>query len=147
MYQRWPHSDGIRSPGSEHFELREFERDLFQSSAGEFDDEFISSHAAADDSFTKKRVHHFSAQTKLPAFFVALRRLFPVVWVIRNLGEIVGSGTLFSGIEMIFPGTEGLTLFGDNYPGFLVAILPPVILAVCTQRWIVRGLTLGAVKG
>ena len=29
----------------------------------------------------------------------------------------------------------------------LVAILPPVILAVLTQRWIVRGLTLGAVKG
>jgi multiple sugar transport system permease protein len=29
----------------------------------------------------------------------------------------------------------------------LVAILPPVVLAVLTQRWIVRGLTLGAVKG
>ena len=29
----------------------------------------------------------------------------------------------------------------------LVAILPPVALAVLTQRWIVRGLTLGAVKG
>ena len=29
----------------------------------------------------------------------------------------------------------------------LVAILPPVALAVMTQRWIVRGLTLGAVKG
>lgn len=29
----------------------------------------------------------------------------------------------------------------------LVAILPPVIMAVLTQRWIVRGLTLGAVKG
>ena len=29
----------------------------------------------------------------------------------------------------------------------LVAILPPVVLAVLTQQWIVRGLTLGAVKG
>jgi multiple sugar transport system permease protein len=29
----------------------------------------------------------------------------------------------------------------------LIAIMPPVILAVLTQRWIVRGLTLGAVKG
>jgi multiple sugar transport system permease protein len=29
----------------------------------------------------------------------------------------------------------------------LAAILPPVVLAVLTQRWIVRGLTLGAVKG
>ena len=26
---------------------------------------------------------------------------------------------------MIFPGVEGLTLFGEYYPGFLVAILPP----------------------
>ena len=48
-----------------------------------------------------------------------------VLAVLGALREIVGSGTLFSGIEMIFPGTEGLTLFGDNYPGFLVAILPP----------------------
>jgi multiple sugar transport system permease protein len=29
----------------------------------------------------------------------------------------------------------------------LVAILPPVILAMVAQRWIVRGLTFGAVKG
>jgi multiple sugar transport system permease protein len=29
----------------------------------------------------------------------------------------------------------------------LAAILPPVVLAVLTQRWIVRGLTLGAVEG
>ncbi len=48
-----------------------------------------------------------------------------VLAVLGAMREIVGSGTLFSGIEMIFPGTEGLTLFGDNYPGFLVAILPP----------------------
>ena len=48
-----------------------------------------------------------------------------VLAVLGAMREIVGSGTLFSGIEMIFPGTEGLALFGENYPGFLVAILPP----------------------
>ena len=48
-----------------------------------------------------------------------------VLAVLGAMREIVGSGTLFSGIEMIFPGVEGLTLFGEYYPGFLVAILPP----------------------
>ena len=48
-----------------------------------------------------------------------------VLAVLGAMREIIGSGTLFSGIEMIFPGVEGLTLFGDDYPGFLVAILPP----------------------
>lgn len=51
-----------------------------------------------------------------------------LVWVLALLGglrELVGSGTLFSGIEMIIPGAVPLTVFGDNYPGFLLAILPP----------------------
>jgi multiple sugar transport system permease protein len=29
----------------------------------------------------------------------------------------------------------------------LTAIVPPVVLALLAQRWIVRGLTFGAVKG
>lgn len=48
-----------------------------------------------------------------------------VLTVLGAMREVIGSGTLFSGIEMIFPGIQGLTLFGDDYPGFLVAILPP----------------------
>ncbi|MBN8442702.1 MAG: electron transport complex subunit E [Thauera sp.] len=51
-----------------------------------------------------------------------------LVWVLALLGglrELVGSGTLFSGIEMIIPGTSPLQVFGDDYPGFLIAILPP----------------------
>ena len=39
--------------------------------------------------------------------------------------EILGSGTLFAGIEHIFPSMHALTLFGQDYPGFLIAILPP----------------------
>lgn len=48
-----------------------------------------------------------------------------VLAVLGAMREIIGSGTLFSGIEMVLPGMEGLTLFGEAYPGFLIAILPP----------------------
>lgn len=48
-----------------------------------------------------------------------------VLAVLGALREIIGSGTLFSGIEMIIPGARPLQILGDDYPGFLVAILPP----------------------
>ena len=51
-----------------------------------------------------------------------------LVWVLAVLGgvrELIGSGTLFSGIDMIFPGLSAIHLFGEGYPGFLIAILPP----------------------
>lgn len=50
------------------------------------------------------------------------------VWVIGLLGlirEFVGQGTLFSGIEMIFPNAHAIHVLPENYPGFLIAILPP----------------------
>lgn len=45
--------------------------------------------------------------------------------VLGGLREIIGTGLLFSGIEMVIPGTRPLQLFPEDYPGFLVAILPP----------------------
>lgn len=45
--------------------------------------------------------------------------------VLGGLREIIGTGLLFSGIEMVIPGTRPLQLFPEGYPGFLVAILPP----------------------
>ena len=51
-----------------------------------------------------------------------------LVWVLAVLGgvrELLGAGTLFSGIDMIIPGASALNVFGDDYPGFLIAILPP----------------------
>ena len=51
-----------------------------------------------------------------------------LVWVLAVLGgirEVIGSGTLFSGIEMLVPGLSPITLFGSDYPGFLIGILPP----------------------
>ncbi|MDR0716037.1 MAG: electron transport complex subunit E [Azoarcus sp.] len=51
-----------------------------------------------------------------------------LVWVLALLGalrELIGSGTLFSGIDMIFPGLAPLNVLGDGYPGFLFILLPP----------------------
>lgn len=48
-----------------------------------------------------------------------------VLAVLGAMREVVGSGTLLSGIEMIIPGAQPIVLFGDGYPGFLIAILPP----------------------
>jgi len=51
-----------------------------------------------------------------------------LVWVLGVLGgirELLGAGTLFSGIEMLVPGLSAWNVFGNDYPGFLIAILPP----------------------
>jgi electron transport complex protein RnfE len=51
-----------------------------------------------------------------------------LVWVLAVLGgvrELIGNGTLFQGIDMIFPSLSAIELFGDDYPDFLLAVLPP----------------------
>jgi len=45
--------------------------------------------------------------------------------VLGGLREFIGTGMLFSGIEMVIPGAQALQLLPERYPGFLVAILPP----------------------
>lgn len=50
-----------------------------------------------------------------------------VLLAVGSVREILGNGTLFNDMQLLFgEGARGwtLTLF-DNYPGFLVAILPP----------------------
>jgi electron transport complex protein RnfE len=50
------------------------------------------------------------------------------VWVIGLLGtirEFIGQGTILSGIEMIIPGAQGIQVLPEDYPGFLIAMLPP----------------------
>ena len=42
-----------------------------------------------------------------------------------SLGWGMLAGTLFAGIEMIIPGASAISVFGDDYAGFLIAILPP----------------------
>lgn len=53
---------------------------------------------------------------------------FIVLVLIGAIREVIGSGTLFANMQLLFG--EGarawqLTVFGENYKGFLVAILPP----------------------
>ena len=66
------------------------------------------------------------------------------VWVIGLLGairEFIGQGTLFSGIEMIIPGASAWQILPEDYPGFLLAILPPgaffvLGLMIAGRNWI-----------
>ena len=51
-----------------------------------------------------------------------------MLWTLALLGglrELIGAGTLFSGIDMVFPGLQPLQLLPADYPGLLLAILPP----------------------
>ncbi len=51
-----------------------------------------------------------------------------LVWLLALLGgmrELIGTGHLFNGIDMIIPSAQPLRVLPEAYPGFLVAILPP----------------------
>jgi len=51
-----------------------------------------------------------------------------LIWLLGLLGgmrELLGTGYLFNGIDMLIPGAEPLRILPADYPGFLVAILPP----------------------
>jgi electron transport complex protein RnfE len=51
-----------------------------------------------------------------------------MLWTLALLGalrELVGSGTLFSGIDMVIPGATPWQILPEEYPGFLLAALPP----------------------
>ena len=75
------------------------------------------------------RVEAFAAKNGLRAATLdGLVMGIGFVWVIALLGavrELVGQGTLFSGIEMIFPTLSGIQVLPEDYPGFLIAMLPP----------------------
>lgn len=63
-----------------------------------------------------------------------------MLWTLALLGglrELIGGGTLLSGIDMVFPGLQPLQLLPEDYPGFLLALLPPgaFILLGCLIAW------------
>ena len=63
-----------------------------------------------------------------------------MLWTLSLLGglrELIGKGTLFSGIDMVIPGLSPLQLLPADYPGFLLALLPPgaFILLGCLIAW------------
>jgi electron transport complex protein RnfE len=67
-----------------------------------------------------------------------------LVWVLGLLGamrEFLGAGTLLGGIDMIFPGLQPLQVLPADYPGFLLAVLPPgafILLAcmIAAKNWL-----------
>ncbi|MDD2874119.1 MAG: electron transport complex subunit E [Azoarcus sp.] len=75
------------------------------------------------------RVEAFAAKNDaLSSTIDGLLMGFGLLWVLALLGairELIGTGTLFSGIEMIFPDASPLVILGSDYPGFLITILPP----------------------
>jgi electron transport complex protein RnfE len=63
-----------------------------------------------------------------------------VLSVLGTVRELVGQGTLLSGIEMIVPGAQAIQVLPEDYPGFLVGILPPgaffvVGLLIAGRNW------------
>ncbi len=63
-----------------------------------------------------------------------------MLWTLSLLGglrELIGGGTLLSGIDMVFPGLHALQLLPKDYPGLLLAMLPPgaFILLGCMIAW------------
>jgi len=63
----------------------------------------------------------------LDGFMMGLGFLFVLI-AIGAIREVIGAGTLFDNMHLLIgePGYSWkLTLFGDRYKGFLVAVLPP----------------------
>jgi electron transport complex protein RnfE len=60
--------------------------------------------------------------------------------LLGGLRELVGAGTLLAGIEMVIPGTHALQILPEDYPGFLISILPPgafltLGLMIAARNW------------
>lgn len=75
------------------------------------------------------RVEAFAAKNPpLQATFDGMFMGVGMLWTLALLGglrELIGSGTLFGGIDLVFAGASALQLLPENYPGFLLALLPP----------------------
>ena len=75
------------------------------------------------------RVEAFAAKNSVIASTIdGAMMALGLTWVLALLGairEFVGTGALLSGIEMIIPSAHAIQILPDDYPGFLIAILPP----------------------
>ena len=76
----------------------------------------------------------------LQALFDGIFMGLGMLWTLALLGglrELIGSGTLFAGIDMVFPALQALQLLPADYPGFLLTMLPPgaFILLGCLIAW------------
>ena len=48
-----------------------------------------------------------------------------VLAVLGAMRELIGAGTLLGGIDLIIEGASAIKVLGADYPGFMIAILPP----------------------
>ena len=68
-----------------------------------------------------------------------------MLWSLALLGalrELISGGTLLSGIDMVIPGARAIQVLPEEYPGFLLAALPPgafILLGVLIagKNWLV----------
>jgi len=87
------------------------------------------------------RIEAFAAKNgALQSLFDGAFMGFGMLWTLSLLGglrEFIGAGTLFSGIDAVVPGLHHIQLLPEDYPGFLVAILPPgaFIVLACLVAW------------
>ena len=63
-------------------------------------------------------------QSALDGVFMGIGMLWTLA-LLGGLRELIGQGTLFSGIDMVFPDLSPLHLFPADYPGFSLTLLPP----------------------
>ena len=87
------------------------------------------------------RVEAFAAKNPpLQSTFDGVFMGVGMLWTLGLLGglrELLGSGTLLGGIDMVFPSIQPIQILPENYPGFLLALLPPgaFILLGCMIAW------------
>ena len=87
------------------------------------------------------RVEAFAAKNSpLQSTFDGIFMGVGMLWTLALLGamrELIGAGTLFSGIDMVFPNLHPIQLLPESYPNFLLAMLPPgaFILLGCMIAW------------
>jgi len=87
------------------------------------------------------RVEAFAAKNPpLQSTFDGIFMGVGMLWTLALLGamrELIGAGTLFGGIDMVFPSLHPIQLLPESYPNFLLAMLPPgaFILLGCMIAW------------
>ena len=87
------------------------------------------------------RVEAFAAKNPpLQSTFDGIFMGLGMLWTLGVLGamrELLGNGTMFGGIDMVFPSLHPIQVLPESYSGFLLALLPPgaFILLGCMIAW------------
>ncbi len=91
------------------------------------------------------RIEAFAAKNRpAPAAADGAMMGVGMLWTLALIGalrELIGGGTLFSGIDLVIPGATPLQLLPADYPGLLLAVLPPgafIVLGciIATKNWL-----------